>query len=97
MRAFDPPIAMGVVHSGSSGRASGASCSTRWNRLHLASRVVWAACPAQLKSAILALRANPERRRAYGTRGRELAKNFTSEAMWREYFSLYESLLGPIT
>jgi glycosyltransferase involved in cell wall biosynthesis len=56
-----------------------------------------AANPAQLRDAILALRADPERRRAYGARGREFAKDFTSEAMWRKYFALYESLLGPIT
>jgi glycosyltransferase involved in cell wall biosynthesis len=55
-----------------------------------------AANPAQLRDAILALRADPERRRAYGAKGRELAKSFTAEAMWGKYFALYEALLGSI-
>jgi glycosyltransferase involved in cell wall biosynthesis len=54
------------------------------------------ASPAQLREAILGLRADPARRRAYGERGREFAKNFTGEVMWRKYFALYESLLGPL-
>jgi glycosyltransferase involved in cell wall biosynthesis len=53
--------------------------------------------PPQLRDAILALRADPARRRAYGERGREFAKDYTGEAMWRKYFALYESLLGPLT
>lgn len=55
-----------------------------------------AASPAQLRDAILVLRADPARRRAYGERGRILASNFTGEAMWRKYLALYESLLGRI-
>jgi glycosyltransferase involved in cell wall biosynthesis len=51
------------------------------------------ASPDQLREAILRLRAEPELRRAYGARGRELAKDFTSEAMWRKYLTLYESVL----
>jgi glycosyltransferase involved in cell wall biosynthesis len=52
------------------------------------------ASPDQLRDAILKLRNEPELRRAYGARGRELAKDFTSEAMWRKYLALYESVLG---
>jgi glycosyltransferase involved in cell wall biosynthesis len=55
------------------------------------------ASPAQLRDAILELRADPERRRCYGARGREFAKDYTGEAMWRKYLALYESLLGPLT
>ncbi len=54
------------------------------------------ASPAQLRDAILALRADPALRRAYGERGREFAKNFTGDVMWRKYFALYESLLGRL-
>lgn len=56
-----------------------------------------AASPAQLRDAILALRADPTRRRAYGDRGREFAKDFTGDAMWRKYHAMYESLLGPLS
>ena len=52
------------------------------------------ASPAQLRDAILHLKANPDLRKAYGRRGRELAKDFTGEAMWRKYLALYESVLG---
>ena len=52
--------------------------------------------PAQLREAILGLRADPARRRAYGERGREFAKQFTGDVMWRKYFALYESLLGRL-
>jgi glycosyltransferase involved in cell wall biosynthesis len=52
------------------------------------------ASPNQLREAILKLRDQPALRHAYGARGRELAKNFTSEAMWRKYLALYESVLG---
>jgi len=55
-----------------------------------------AASPAQLRDAILVLRANPAGRRTYGERGRILASSFTGEAMWRKYLALYESLLGRI-
>ena len=50
----------------------------------------------QLRAAILELAAAPERRRQMGIRGREIAKEFTAEAMCRKYVELYESLLGPI-
>jgi glycosyltransferase involved in cell wall biosynthesis len=55
-----------------------------------------AASPRQLRDAILELHAAPERRRAYGDNGREFAKDFTAEAMWRKYLALYESLLGRL-
>lgn len=54
------------------------------------------ASPAQLRDAILLLKANPELRQAYGRRGREFAKDFTGEAMWRKYLALYESVLGRL-
>ena len=38
----------------------------------------------------------PTLRRAFGERGREFAKDFTGEAMWRKYLALYESLLGRL-
>jgi glycosyltransferase involved in cell wall biosynthesis len=52
--------------------------------------------PAQLRDAILRLREDATLRRSYGERGRELAKDFTAEAMWRKYLALYESLLGRL-
>lgn len=52
--------------------------------------------PAQLRDAILALRADAPRRRAMGERGREFAKDFTGDAMWRKYLAVYESLIGPL-
>ena len=55
-----------------------------------------AASPAQLRDALLLLKADPARRRAYGEQGRELAKAFTAEAMWRKYFALYETLIGRL-
>jgi glycosyltransferase involved in cell wall biosynthesis len=53
--------------------------------------------PAQLRDAILLLRGDPALRRAFGDRGREFAKGFTAEVMWRKYLTLYESLLGGLT
>jgi glycosyltransferase involved in cell wall biosynthesis len=50
--------------------------------------------PAQLRQAILALKEDPTRRRAYAERGREFAKDFTAAAMCGKYFALYESVLG---
>jgi glycosyltransferase involved in cell wall biosynthesis len=55
------------------------------------------ASPAQLRDAVLALRADPVLRRAYGERGREVAQDFTGEAMCRKYVALYESILGPLS
>jgi glycosyltransferase involved in cell wall biosynthesis len=52
--------------------------------------------PAQLRDAILLLRGNRALRRAYGERGREVAKEFTAESMWRKYLALYRSLLGSL-
>jgi len=52
--------------------------------------------PTQLRDAILRLRDDETLRRNYGDHGRELAKDFTAEAMWRKYLALYESLLGRL-
>jgi glycosyltransferase involved in cell wall biosynthesis len=54
------------------------------------------ASPAQLRDAILLLKADPALRRVYGQRGKEFAKDFTGEAMWRKYLALYESVLGRL-
>jgi len=54
------------------------------------------ASPEQLRDAILTLRSDAQLCRTYGDRGREFAKGFTAEAMWRKYLGIYESLLGPI-
>ena len=51
------------------------------------------ASPGQLRDAILKLKENAELRRVYGERGRELAKDFSSEAMCNKYFALYEGVL----
>ena len=48
----------------------------------------------QLRAAILALRADPQRRRALGERGREFAKGFTARAMARKYLKIYAAALG---
>jgi glycosyltransferase involved in cell wall biosynthesis len=48
----------------------------------------------QLRAAIVALGADPARRRALGERGRELARRFTADAMARKYLALYRSTLG---
>jgi glycosyltransferase involved in cell wall biosynthesis len=53
--------------------------------------------PAQLRDAILKLSADATLRRRYGERGREFAKDFTSDAMCRKYLGLYESVLGPLS
>jgi len=50
----------------------------------------------QLRDAILLLQAQPERRRAMGERGCEMAKQFTADEMCRKYVELYESVLGRI-
>jgi glycosyltransferase involved in cell wall biosynthesis len=51
---------------------------------------------SQLRDAILELSADPARRRELGERGRDFAKDFTGEHMWRKYLELYESLLGGV-
>lgn len=51
------------------------------------------ASPAQLRDAILSLKADAALRRAYGARGREFAKDFSSEVMCGKYFALYRSVL----
>jgi glycosyltransferase involved in cell wall biosynthesis len=48
----------------------------------------------QLRSAILDLRAAPERRRALGESGREFAKQFSAQAMARKYVEIYRTVLG---
>ena len=55
-----------------------------------------AASPAQLRDAILQLKAQPDLRRKLGEHGREFAKDFTAEAMCRKYLALYESVLGRL-
>jgi glycosyltransferase involved in cell wall biosynthesis len=50
----------------------------------------------QLCAAIHALRADPARRRVLGERGRELAKDFTAEAMARKYLAIYQNVLGRL-
>jgi glycosyltransferase involved in cell wall biosynthesis len=50
--------------------------------------------PAQLRDAILRLKLDGELRRAYGERGREVAKDYSSGAMCGKYYALYESVLG---
>ena len=52
--------------------------------------------PDQLRDAICALKESPALRRSLGERGRELAKGFTAEVMWRKYLAIYESLLGKL-
>jgi glycosyltransferase involved in cell wall biosynthesis len=54
------------------------------------------ASPEQLSAAILELRAAPERRAALGACGRQIAKGFTAEVMWRSYLEIYESVLGDV-
>jgi glycosyltransferase involved in cell wall biosynthesis len=51
---------------------------------------------AQLRDAVVRLAADAAGRRAMGERGREFAKSFTAEHMWRKYLELYESLLGKL-
>lgn len=51
------------------------------------------ASPVQLRDAILKLKENAELRRVYGERGREVAKDFSSEAMCSKYFALYQEVL----
>jgi glycosyltransferase involved in cell wall biosynthesis len=48
----------------------------------------------QLRAAILALRADPTRRRLLGERGRALATRFTAESMARKYLAIYRSVLS---
>jgi glycosyltransferase involved in cell wall biosynthesis len=58
--------------------------------------VIEPARPDQLRDAILDLVGAPQRRRVMGARGREVAQDFTAEAMCRKYVELYESVLGPV-
>ena len=55
-----------------------------------------AASPKQLREAIVALCADDARRRRYGAQGREFAKAYTAEAMWRKYLALYETVIGRV-
>ena len=48
----------------------------------------------QLRDAIFTLLGDPERRRALGERGREVARNFSADAMCNKYVELYLSVLG---
>ena len=54
------------------------------------------ASPAQLRDALLTLRADPDLRRTFGQWGQEFAKDFTGEVMCRKYVALYESVLGRL-
>jgi glycosyltransferase involved in cell wall biosynthesis len=49
--------------------------------------------PAQLRDAILHLKSDRELRRTFGERGREFAKDFSSDAMCSKYLALYEAAL----
>jgi glycosyltransferase involved in cell wall biosynthesis len=49
--------------------------------------------PAQLRDAILRLKADSALRGAFGERGREFAKDFSSDAMCSKYLALYTSVL----
>jgi glycosyltransferase involved in cell wall biosynthesis len=51
------------------------------------------ASPAQLRDAILALKEDASKRRAYGERGRQFATNFTADVMCGKYLALYEAVL----
>ena len=53
------------------------------------------ASPAQLRDALLTLRADPGLRRTFGQWGQVFAKDFTAEAMCRKYVALYESVARP--
>ena len=48
----------------------------------------------QLRAAILALRADPARRRLLGERGREFARGFTADVMAAKYREIYEAALA---
>ena len=50
--------------------------------------------PDQLRAGILALRADPSRRRKLGENGREVARNYTPSAMARKYLEIYGAALG---
>jgi len=50
--------------------------------------------PDQLRDGILALRADPDRRRLLGENGREVAKNYTTGVMARKYLDIYGAALG---
>jgi len=50
--------------------------------------------PDQLRDGILALRKDPDLRRALGENGREVAKNHTASAMARKYLQIYGAALG---
>jgi glycosyltransferase involved in cell wall biosynthesis len=48
----------------------------------------------QLRAAVLALSADPERRRLLGERGRVFAKGFTADVMATKYIKIYEAALA---
>ena len=50
--------------------------------------------PDQLRDCILALCADPDRRRALGENGREVAKHYTANVMARKYLEIYGAALG---
>lgn len=51
---------------------------------------------AALRETLLVLRGDPVLRRTLGERGREFAKGYTGDVMWRKYLALYEKLLGRV-
>jgi glycosyltransferase involved in cell wall biosynthesis len=51
---------------------------------------------AELRDAILRLRADSIWRGVLGERGRRIAAEFTGDRMWQKYLELYESLVGPL-
>jgi glycosyltransferase involved in cell wall biosynthesis len=53
-----------------------------------------AARPDRLRDGILALCADPDRRRVLGENGREVAKNYTASVMARKYLAIYSAALG---
>ena len=48
----------------------------------------------QLRDGVLALCADPDRRRALGENGREVAKHYTADVMARKYLEIYGAALG---
>jgi glycosyltransferase involved in cell wall biosynthesis len=54
------------------------------------------ASPAQLRDALLTLRADPGLRRTFGQWGQVFAKDFTAEVMCHKYVALYESVVGRL-
>jgi len=54
------------------------------------------ASSAQLRDAVLTLRADPDLRRTLGQWGQVFATDFTAEVMCRKYVAVYESVVGRL-